>query len=87
MWGSFWINFQTDHNPSSAGEHMTEDHGVPGSTPGGPIFKIRNKDSKLEKIFDKVGTVLAIGVIGSIILANDIIQIGKRIYYEVTGTK
>ena len=25
-------------DPSSAGEHMTEDHGVPGSTPGGPIL-------------------------------------------------
>ncbi len=24
--------------PSSAGEHMTEDHGVPGSTPGDPIL-------------------------------------------------
>ena len=37
--------------PSSAGEHMfvivlglkqceTEDHGVPGSTPGGPIYSV-----------------------------------------------
>ena len=34
--------------PSSAGEHMTEDHGVPGSTPGGPIFQkvYKNKITK-----------------------------------------
>jgi hypothetical protein len=32
------LNINLNWGLSSAGEHMTEDHGVPGSTPGGPIY-------------------------------------------------
>ncbi len=40
--------FYNERDPSSAGEHYAEDVGVPGSTPGGPIYfflkKFYNRD-------------------------------------------
>jgi hypothetical protein len=43
-------NINLNWDLSSAGEHMTEDHGVPGSTPGGPIFPCIKRFIKQKKL-------------------------------------
>ncbi len=46
------LNINLNWGLSSAGEHMTEDHGVPGSTPGGPIFLSQQKIYKMKRHYE-----------------------------------